>query len=142
MVDLPDFRRSRILVTGKMANFTRDEIQRFISTHNGIPADQMDLHVDFVVAGERCGPNKIEKARKWGIPIVTPAALWHYGNTGTMPHGRFWDWDESYGTWQRSNSHSVHSVQDQERKLAEESTQLLLEELTKLAQVDFTNGQD
>jgi DNA ligase (NAD+) len=60
-----------ILVTGKLPNFSRDEIKDVIKANGGKAASGISSATSLVVAGEKAANPKIEKARSLGIPVIT-----------------------------------------------------------------------
>lgn len=59
-----------IVATGRLENFSRDEIKQCIENHGGIAASSVSKKTSFVLAGSDAGLNKTEKARELGIRIV------------------------------------------------------------------------
>lgn len=59
-----------IVVTGSLARYKRDEIERLIVNFGGRAASSVSNSTDFVVAGEKAG-SKLEKARELGIPVLS-----------------------------------------------------------------------
>lgn len=59
-----------IVATGKLENFSRDEIKQCIEDNGGIAATSVSKKTSFVLAGSDAGLNKTEKARELGIRIV------------------------------------------------------------------------
>jgi DNA ligase (NAD+) len=60
-----------ILVTGKLPNFSRDEIKDVIKANGGKAASGISSATSLVVAGEKAATPKIDKARALGIPVIT-----------------------------------------------------------------------
>ncbi len=60
----------RIVVTGTLKNFTRDEINRFIEENGGRSSSSVSKNTDFVIVGENPG-SKLQKAQQLGIKILT-----------------------------------------------------------------------
>jgi DNA ligase (NAD+) len=60
-----------IIASGKLANFSRDEIKQTIADHGGKAVSSVTKKVDFVLAGENIGPNKLAKAKELGIPVIS-----------------------------------------------------------------------
>ncbi len=60
-----------IVASGKLANFSRDEIKQVILENGGKPASSVSKKTDFLLAGENIGPNKLAKAKELGIHIIT-----------------------------------------------------------------------
>ncbi len=63
-----------IVVTGTLANYSRDGIKELIKTNGGKSSDSVSQKTDYVVIGEKPG-SKAEKAAKLGIPILTEDQL-------------------------------------------------------------------
>jgi DNA ligase (NAD+) len=60
----------RIVFTGELAKYTRNEAAALVESLGGTVASSVGPSVDFVVAGENPG-SKLEEARRRGIPILT-----------------------------------------------------------------------
>ncbi len=60
-----------IVASGKLENFTRDEIKQTIEEHGGKSVSAISSKVDFVLAGENMGPSKLKKAQSLKIPIIS-----------------------------------------------------------------------
>lgn len=60
-----------ILATGKLQNFSREEIHSLITAHSGKPVTSISKNIDFIILGEDAGANKIKKAAELGIPFVS-----------------------------------------------------------------------
>lgn len=60
-----------IVVSGVFANFSRDEIKQVIENHGGKNVSSISSKTDFVVAGEKMGPEKKKKAESLGVKILT-----------------------------------------------------------------------
>lgn len=63
-----------IVVTGALANYSRDGIKELIKINGGKSSDSVSQKTDYVVIGEKPG-SKAEKAAKLGIPILTEDQL-------------------------------------------------------------------
>ncbi|NVJ85228.1 MAG: NAD-dependent DNA ligase LigA [Algoriphagus sp.] len=61
----------RILASGKLQNFKRDEIVDFVQAHGGQYISSVSKNLDFIIEGEGMGPSKKEKAEKLGIPMIS-----------------------------------------------------------------------
>jgi len=59
-----------LVVTGTLANYTRDEIHELIERHGGRAASSVSKNTDYVVAGEKAG-SKLDKAKKLGVPVIS-----------------------------------------------------------------------
>lgn len=61
----------RILASGKLQHFKRDEIVDFVQAHGGLYISSVSKNLDFIIEGEEMGPSKKEKAQKLGIPLIS-----------------------------------------------------------------------
>ena len=59
-----------IVVSGVFANFSRDEIKQKIEDLGGKNSSSISSKTDFVVAGDKMGPEKRKKAEELGIKII------------------------------------------------------------------------
>jgi len=60
-----------LVATGKLVNFDRTQINLAILEHGGKPAGSVSRQTDFVLAGDKPGPDKIKKARELGVRVIT-----------------------------------------------------------------------
>jgi len=68
--------KGRIIVaSGKLENFSREEIKQVILEHGGKPVSSVSKKTDFLLAGENIGPNKLAKAKELGIKIIDEGAF-------------------------------------------------------------------
>ncbi len=58
------------VVTGTLANRTRDEIHELIEEHGGRPTSSVSKSTDYLVAGEKAG-SKLAKAEKLGVEVIS-----------------------------------------------------------------------
>ncbi|MBN7810958.1 NAD-dependent DNA ligase LigA [Algoriphagus sp. H41] len=61
----------RILASGKLQHFKRDEIVDFVQAHGGQYLSSVSKNLDFIIEGEDMGPSKKEKALKLGVPLIS-----------------------------------------------------------------------
>ncbi|TDQ18253.1 DNA ligase (NAD+) [Algoriphagus boseongensis] len=61
----------KILASGKLQNFKRDEIVDFVQAHGGQYLSSVSKNLDFIIEGEEMGPSKKEKAQKLGVPLIS-----------------------------------------------------------------------
>jgi DNA ligase (NAD+) len=61
----------KILASGKLNYFKRDEIVTFVQAHGGQYLSSVSKNLDFIIEGEEMGPSKKEKAQKLGIPLLS-----------------------------------------------------------------------
>jgi DNA ligase (NAD+) len=59
-----------VVVTGTLKGFSRDEIENLIQRMGGRASGSVSRKTDYVVAGDAAG-SKLDKARDFGIPILT-----------------------------------------------------------------------
>lgn len=65
----------RIVVSGRFASRSRDEMKALIDAHGGRNLAAVTAATDYLVAGEKTGPAKMQKARRFGIPVITEEEL-------------------------------------------------------------------
>lgn len=63
----------KILASGKLNHFKRDEIIDFIESHGGQYVKSVSKTLDFIIEGEDMGPSKKEKAEKLGVKLISEA---------------------------------------------------------------------
>lgn len=61
----------RILASGKLEKFKRDEIVDFVHAHGGQYIQTVSKNLDFIIEGEGMGPSKKEKAIKLGVKLIS-----------------------------------------------------------------------
>ena len=61
-----------LVVTGKLVEYTRDEIKALITQHGGKAGSSISSKTDYLVAGEKAG-SKLTKAQSLGVPVLTEA---------------------------------------------------------------------
>lgn len=61
----------KILASGKLNHFKRDEIIDFIEANGGQYLKSVSKSLDFIIEGEDMGPSKKEKAEKLGVKLVS-----------------------------------------------------------------------
>ncbi len=59
-----------IVISGVFANHTRDEYKAMIEKHGGKNVSSISSKTTFVLAGEKMGPSKLQKAESLGVKIV------------------------------------------------------------------------
>lgn len=60
-----------VVVSGVFEKVSRDELKQLIEDHGGKVGSSITSKTDFVVAGDKMGPSKLEKANKLGIVILS-----------------------------------------------------------------------
>ncbi|MGM0945329.1 MAG: NAD-dependent DNA ligase LigA [Bacteroidota bacterium] len=61
----------KILASGKLEHFKRDEIVDFVQSHGGQYLSSVSKNLDFIIEGEGMGPSKKEKAQKLSIKMIS-----------------------------------------------------------------------
>ncbi|WP_375416196.1 NAD-dependent DNA ligase LigA [uncultured Hymenobacter sp.] len=63
------------VLSGVFAEFSREELQRLISSHGGKITGSISKKLSYLVAGENMGPAKREKALGFKVPIISETDL-------------------------------------------------------------------
>lgn len=66
------FTGKTIVATGKLENYTRDEIQMKIISLGAKAASSVSKKTDYLIVGEKAG-SKLAKAKELGIKVLTEA---------------------------------------------------------------------
>ena len=66
------FTGKTVVVTGKLAKYTRDEIHALVEKLGGRAASSVSKSTDFLVAGESAG-SKLDKANELGVKVISEA---------------------------------------------------------------------
>lgn len=61
------------VVSGVFTLFSRDELKNLIEAHGGKVLSGVSAKTDFLLAGEKMGPEKLKKAEKLKVPIISEA---------------------------------------------------------------------
>ncbi|WP_143960651.1 NAD-dependent DNA ligase LigA [Litoribacter populi] len=61
----------KILASGKLNHFKRDEIIDVVQSHGGTYVKSVSKSLDFIIEGEDMGPSKKEKAEKLGVKLIS-----------------------------------------------------------------------
>ena len=59
-----------LVVTGKLTQYTRDEIHELISAQGGRAASSVSKNTDYLIAGENAG-SKLAKAQELGVEVIS-----------------------------------------------------------------------
>jgi len=59
------------VISGVFVQHSRDELKTIIEQHGGKNSASISARTDYILAGEKMGPGKYQKAQKLGIPIIT-----------------------------------------------------------------------
>ena len=63
--------KGKTIVVSGVFTIPRDAIKKMIEEHGGKNASSISSKTDFLLAGEKIGPEKLKKATTTGIPIIT-----------------------------------------------------------------------
>lgn len=72
----------RILATGKLVNYSRDEIKDFIIAQGGNYSTSVSSNLDILIVGEKPGSDKIKKANELGIKMINENEFHELLNAG------------------------------------------------------------
>ena len=59
------------VISGVFNKFSRDELKNAIEQNGGKNVSSVSSKTDYLIAGEKMGPGKLEKAKRLNIPIIT-----------------------------------------------------------------------
>jgi DNA ligase (NAD+) len=65
----------KVVVSGVFLEYSRNELKLLIEQHGGKNVSSISAKTDFVLAGDKMGPAKLEKANKLGVQIMDEAAF-------------------------------------------------------------------
>ncbi len=68
--DSDKFNGLSFVVSGTFSNFSRDELKRIIEANGGKNLSGVSKKTSYLVAGEKTGPSKLEKAEKLNVKII------------------------------------------------------------------------
>ena len=60
-----------IVISGVFEKFSRDELKEMISKNGGKNTGSISKKTNYLLAGDKMGPSKLEKANKLGVKIIT-----------------------------------------------------------------------
>ena len=58
------------MISGVFENYSRDELKGLIKAHGGKIVSSISSSTDYVLAGDKMGPSKKEKAEKLNVEII------------------------------------------------------------------------
>ncbi len=61
----------KFVVSGVFEHFSRDEIKESVERNGGIITGSISSKTDYLLAGDKMGPSKRQKAEKLGVPIIS-----------------------------------------------------------------------
>ena len=70
------FKGKKVAVTGKLPNYTRQDIQSRLLDLGAIPVQTVTRKTDYLIVGVNAG-SKLTKARAYGIPVLME---WEFEN--------------------------------------------------------------
>ncbi|MBE9467612.1 MAG: NAD-dependent DNA ligase LigA [Bacteroidetes bacterium] len=59
-----------IIISGTFKNHSRDELKLLIEEHGGKNVSSISKNTNYMLAGDKIGPSKLDKVKKFGIPII------------------------------------------------------------------------
>ena len=59
------------MVSGTFREHSRDRLKELIEAHGGKVQSGVAANTDFIIAGDKMGPTKLQKAKKLGIRLVS-----------------------------------------------------------------------
>jgi DNA ligase (NAD+) len=60
-----------IVISGTFQKHSRDELKALIEANGGKNLTSISKNTDYILAGDNMGPSKMEKARQFGIPLIS-----------------------------------------------------------------------
>jgi DNA ligase (NAD+) len=64
-----------IVISGVFVDHSRDELKKIIEFNGGKNSGSISKKTSFIVAGDKMGPSKFEKAEKLGVKIISEQDL-------------------------------------------------------------------
>ncbi len=62
---------STFVISGVFQSMSRDELQQLIVSHGGKVVSSISAKLTYLVAGDKMGPSKLEKATKLNVPVLS-----------------------------------------------------------------------
>lgn len=59
------------VVSGTFSTFSRDGIKEYIEKNGGKIVSSISAKLNYLVAGEKMGPEKLKKAQQFGTPVIS-----------------------------------------------------------------------
>jgi DNA ligase (NAD+) len=60
-----------IVISGSFEKYSREEIKDLIELHGGKNVSSISKKTNYLLAGDKIGPSKLEKAEKLGVSIIS-----------------------------------------------------------------------
>ena len=74
------------VISGSFANHSRDELKAMIEAHGGKNLAAVSSNTNFLLAGDKIGPAKLQKATKLGVKIISEQEFMEMvGDAGNVP---------------------------------------------------------
>ena len=74
------------VISGSFANHSRDELKAMIEAHGGKNLAAVSSNTNFLLAGDKIGPAKLQKATKLGVKIISEQEFMQMvGDAGNVP---------------------------------------------------------
>ena len=74
------------VISGSFANHSRDELKAMIEAHGGKNLAAVSSNTNFLLAGDKIGPAKLQKATKLGVKIISEQEFMQIvGDAGNVP---------------------------------------------------------
>ena len=74
------------VISGSFANHSRDELKAMIEAHGGKNLAAVSSNTNFLLAGDKIGPAKLQKATKLGVKIISEQEFMKMvGDAGNVP---------------------------------------------------------
>ncbi len=61
----------KIIISGKFTGYSRDELKELVEKNGGKNVSSVSSATSFILAGENMGPEKLKKAEKLNIPVIS-----------------------------------------------------------------------
>ena len=65
------FNEKTFVVSGIFQNYTRDELKNLIEINGGKNLSSVSTKTNYLLAGDKMGPSKLQKANELGIEIIS-----------------------------------------------------------------------
>lgn len=69
-----------VVISGNFS-ISREDMKKYIESHSGKVGSSISGNTDYMVAGEKCGPSKMEKAAKLGVTVLSEEEFYGLINT-------------------------------------------------------------
>ena len=66
----------KTLVVSGVFSISREELKKYIESHGGKIGSSISKNTDYLVAGEKSGDSKMQKAQKLGVEVISEDELY------------------------------------------------------------------